>query len=121
VEAFQRDCKAAIDDAVRAATDVANEALQSRLQQSLDSLQARIQVLTKQAAQAKEADAAKTALSERLTAIARLIAENQAAFRDAYSTDRGSQPAQPQAAGGHGAGLAPKVSQQQAANPQVSA
>jgi len=120
-ETFQRDCKAAIDDAVRAATDVANEALQSRLQQSLDSLQARIQVLTKQAAQAKEAEAAKTALSERRATIAKLIEENQAGFRDAYSTGRGSQAAQPQGAGAQGAGPAPKASQQQAAKPQVPA
>jgi Dynamin family len=84
-ERFQRDCKAAIDSAVRSAADTTIEALQGRIQRSLETLQTQIQGLAKQAAQVKEAQDAKAQLTEKSAAIAKLVAENQAAFRDALS------------------------------------
>jgi Dynamin family len=85
VERFQRDCKAAIDDAIRSAADTTNEALQAQIQQSLRTLQAQIGVLTNQAAQAKQTEATKAQVSETRATIATLVAENQAGFRDALT------------------------------------
>jgi hypothetical protein len=92
-EQFQRDCKTAIGDAVRSATDTTIAVLKARIQSSLDALQAQIQDLTTQAAQVKEIMAAKALLTERRAIITKLEAENRAAFHDALSTAPGHAPA----------------------------
>lgn len=86
VERFQRDCKAAIDEAIRSATDVTIEVLQARIQSQLQTLRTQIQSLTQQAAQVKEAETAKADLVQKRDTVATLVAENQAAFRDAMSS-----------------------------------
>jgi hypothetical protein len=77
-ERFQRDCRAAIEDAVRAATDTTTEALQRRIRSALDTLQAQIQTLTKQAAQVQHAEAAIANLKRKRATVAKLLTQSQA-------------------------------------------
>jgi len=94
-ERFQRDCKAAIDEAVRAATETTIKALQERIQSSLATLRQQIKSLTEQAAQVKEAEATKALVATKRTTIARLIAENEAALHDISATAPGHRAGRP--------------------------
>jgi uncharacterized membrane protein len=80
---FGRDCRAAIEDAVRSATDTTTEALQQRIRNSLETLQTQIQTLTKQAAQVQHAEAAITGLKSKRATVARLKSQSQTALSDA--------------------------------------
>jgi hypothetical protein len=80
---FGRDCRAAIEDAVRSATDTTTEALQQRIRVSLETLQTQIQALMKQAAQVQHAEAAITGLKSKRATVARLKSQSQAALSDA--------------------------------------
>lgn len=88
-EQFQRDCKAAIDTTVQAAANTTIAALQTRIQNHLQALQAQIDALNRQTAQIKEAEAARTALAGRRARVAKLEEENQASFRAAMTTPQG--------------------------------
>jgi hypothetical protein len=92
VEHFQRDCKAAIDTTVQAAADTTIAALQTRIQNNLQALQAQIDALNRQTAQIKEAEAARTTLAGKRARIAKLEEENQASFREAMTTTQGGAP-----------------------------
>lgn len=79
-ERFQRDCRAAINEAVRSATDTTIEALHQRIQESITTLRAQIANLNKQAAEVKEAGATKAVLIEKRAAAAKLSAASEAAI-----------------------------------------
>jgi hypothetical protein len=80
---FGRDCRAAIEDAVRSATDTALDALQQRIRNSLEMLQTQIQTLTRQAAQVQHAEAAIAVLKSKRATVARLKSQSQAALSEA--------------------------------------
>jgi hypothetical protein len=92
-ERFQRDCKSAIDQAVRSAADTTTEALQARIQGQLAALQVQIQDLTKKAGQVKEIQAARTSVASKRALVAKLDAENRAAFRAVMSAPPRMPPA----------------------------
>jgi hypothetical protein len=89
VERFQRDCKAAIDEAVRVAAEVTVQALQARIQSQMQALQVQIRDLTQQAAKVKEVETARASLADKRGLVAKLEAENQASFRAALSAAPG--------------------------------
>jgi hypothetical protein len=93
-ERFQRDCKAAIDDAVHSATETVISALQQRIQSSLATLRQQIKGLTEQAAQVKEAEATKALVAAKRTAVTELIKENEAALRAISGTAPGHRDEQ---------------------------
>lgn len=95
LERFQRDCKAAIDEAVRLATETTNQALQARIQGQMQSLQAQIRDLTEQAAKIKEVETARASVASKQALVAKLEAENQAAYRDAMTAAPRLPPAGP--------------------------
>ncbi len=90
VERFQRDCKAAIDEAVRAAVEVTVQALQARIQSQMQALQVQIRDPTEQAAKVKEVETARASLADKRVIVAKLEAENQASFRAAVSAAPGA-------------------------------
>jgi len=100
VERFQRDCKAAIDEAVRVAAEVTVQALQARIQSQMQALQVQIRDLTQQAAKVKEVETARASLADKRVLVAKLEAENQASFRAALSAAPGLAEAAEQPQGG---------------------
>jgi ribosome biogenesis GTPase A len=92
-ERFQRDCKAAISDAVKAAAETTIEALQERMQTALSTLQTQIQGLTKQATEVKEIEATRIALLEKRATIAKLTVRNKAAIPKIFSPVTDAVPA----------------------------
>jgi hypothetical protein len=77
-ERFQRDCRAAIEDVIRVATDTTTDALQQRIRSALDTLQSQIQTLTKQAAQVQHAETAIKNLERKRATVAKLLTQSQA-------------------------------------------
>jgi hypothetical protein len=88
IDRFQRDCEAAINDATRAATNATIAALDERIKNTLETLQTRVSELSIQAAEVEQAQAAKDRINGQRAAIAKLVEEHQAAFRDAVSAAR---------------------------------